>query len=78
MLPDLPANISLSAGKLEIVASTAVAMLESLMTLAMVMRNDPDRFRDIIERPPSRPDVNDEELRELFDRRADEASGASD
>ena len=54
MLPDLPRNITLEPGRLEIRAETAVQMLESLATLAMVMRNDLDRFQAVIEPPISR------------------------
>jgi hypothetical protein len=49
MLPDLPANITLEPGRLEIRAGSAVAMLESLVALAMVMTNDLERFRQTIE-----------------------------
>ena len=49
MLPDLPANITLEPGRLEIRAETAEAMLESLVALAMVMQNDLGRFRAAIE-----------------------------
>ena len=54
MLPDLPANIVLSPGRLEIAAPTAMKMLESLVALAMVMQNDLGRFRDVIE-PQQQP-----------------------
>ena len=53
MLPDLPPNITLEAGRLEIRAETAVEMLESLATLALIIQNDLDRFRAIIEPPVS-------------------------
>ena len=49
MLPDLPANITLEPGRLEIQAETAEAMLESLVALAMVMTNDLERFQRAIE-----------------------------
>ncbi len=49
MLPDLPANITLEAGRLEVRSETAEGMLESLMALAMVMTNDLGRFRDVVE-----------------------------
>ena len=39
-LDDLPPNVSLSTGRLEITAPTALEMLESLFTLALVMQND--------------------------------------
>lgn len=45
MLTDLPPNITLEPGRLEIRAESAEAMLESLVTLAMVMTNDLERFR---------------------------------
>ena len=48
-LPDLPANITLAPGRLEIVAPSAVAMLESLVALAMVMQNDLERFREVVD-----------------------------
>ena len=48
-LPDLPINITLAPGRLEIRADSAVAMLESLVALALVMQNDLERFREIVE-----------------------------
>ena len=45
MLPDLPPNITLEPGRLEIRAQTAEGLLESLVALAMVMTNDLERFR---------------------------------
>lgn len=68
MLPDLPANVTLEAGRLEVRADTAVAMLESLLTLALVMQNDLDRFRDVIEPLPEIPEVSEGELQRLFER----------
>ena len=68
MLPDLPANISLATGRLEIQATTAEGMLESLVTLAMVMQNDLDRFREAIEPPTAVPEADDDDLREMFER----------
>ena len=49
MLPDLPPNILLEPGRLEIRAETAESMLESLVALAMVMTNDLERFRSAVE-----------------------------
>lgn len=64
MLPDLPPNIILSPGRLEVSAPTAMRMLESLVALAMVMQNDLERFQEVIEpqRQPSQP--SSEELHE--------------
>ena len=71
-LPDLPTNITLEPGRLEIRADTAVAMLESLLTLAMIMQNDLDRFAVAIEPLPATAEVsNDEELRRFMGRLRD-------
>jgi hypothetical protein len=73
-LPDLPASISLAPGRIEITSPTAEGMLESLLALAMVMQNDLDRFREVIE-PPVVPTETDQELRALLGRfRADTRS----
>lgn len=61
-LPDLPANISLAPGRIEITADTAVDMLESLFALAMVMQNDLDHFQAVIELPPV-PETADDQIR---------------
>ena len=45
MMPDLPHNVTLEPGRLEIRAGTAVEMLERLVALAMITTNDLDRFR---------------------------------
>lgn len=65
-LPDLPANVHLSPGRITIQADTAVAMLESLLALALVMQNDLDRFRERIEPPARPPHIDDGELHEWF------------
>jgi len=66
MLRDLPENIRLSAGRLEITASSAVAMLESLALLAQAMQNDLEQVRSILEPPVFPPHVEDEELQEFL------------
>ena len=80
MLEDLPPNVTLATGRLEITAPTAVAMLESLVTLALVMQNDLERFRAVIEHLPAPPEIGDQELEEMFTRlreRADAKTRAS-
>ena len=63
MLPELPLNITLEAGRLEIRAKTAVAMLESLVTLAMILQNDLDRFQAVLEPlPDPKPDREVQEM----------------
>ena len=65
MLPDLPANVVLSPGRIEITADTAVGMVESLFSLALVMQNDLDRWQKAIEPPPA-PAAVDEELKSFL------------
>lgn len=73
MMPDLPPNIILGPGRLEIMAETAEAMLESLMVLALTMQNDLNRFAAALEPPRDPRPVEDEDMRKLLDRlRADE------
>ncbi len=61
MLPELPPNVRLAPGRIEITAPTAEQMAASLLALALVMQND-DRWQDLIEPAPSPPPVEDEEL----------------
>ena len=68
MLEDLPHNVTLTTGRLEITAPTAVAILESLVTLALIMQNDLDRFRAVLEPPPAPPEIGDQELEQMFGR----------
>ena len=65
MLPDLPANVSLSPGRIEITANSAIGMVESLYALAMVMQNDLDRWQKAIEPPPESAAM-DEELKNFL------------
>ena len=67
MLPDLPANVVLAPGRLEITSGTAVGMLESLIALALVMQNDLDRFQSVIE-PERAAQVEDDDLRAMIGR----------
>ena len=67
MLPDLPANITLEPGRLEIRTGTPETMLESLVALAMVIQNDLDRFQAVIEPTVCRA-VEDHELGGLISR----------
>ena len=63
MLRDLPAHISLSPGRLEITADSAVAMLESLALLAQAMQNDLAQVQTVLEPPAKPPYVEDDDLR---------------
>lgn len=63
MLPDLPSNITIEPGRLEIRVTTAISMLESLVTLATIMGNDLHRFQQAVE---VRNPVQDEELQTML------------
>lgn len=63
LLPDLPGNVTLEPGRIEIRADSAEAMFESLFTLALVMQNDLDRWSRVIETPREKPDHIDKDLR---------------
>jgi hypothetical protein len=63
VLRDLPANISLSPGRLEITADSTVGMLESLALLAQAMQNDLAQVQAILEPPVAPPHVEDDDLR---------------
>ena len=65
MLPDLPRNVTLSPGRIEITAPTAAGMVEALMTLALVMQNDLERWQRLIE-PPPEPAAVDEDLKRFL------------
>ena len=65
-LRDLPPNILISFGKLEIQAESAEAMLESLAVLAQAMQNDPERIHAIFDPPPPTQNIGDEDLKHLF------------
>lgn len=66
MMPDLPHNITIEPGRIEVRAATAEAMLEELVTLAMIMQNDLDRFRAAVE--VTIPSHEDAELSALLGR----------
>ncbi len=63
MLKDLPAQISLSPGRLEITADSAVSMLESLTLLAQAMQNDLAQVQAVLEPPAKPPYIEDDDLR---------------
>ena len=62
MMRDLPENIRLSAGRLEITADSAVAMLECLALLAQAMQNDLEQVRFALEPPASPPVTANEDI----------------
>jgi hypothetical protein len=66
MLRDLPVNIRLAPGRLEINAPTTEAMLESLALLAQAMGNDLSSVQDALE-PPAPFRVEDDDLRSFLD-----------
>ncbi len=66
MVCDLPENIHLSVGRLEILADSAASMLESLAILAQAMQNDLTHFERLIDPVPLENGSVDEELKEMF------------
>jgi hypothetical protein len=65
-LRDLPANVSLTFGKLEIRAESAIAMLECPSLLAQAMQNDPEQINTIFDHPPPPPVIEDDDLKQLL------------
>ena len=51
MLPDLPSNVTLAPGRIEITAGSPSGLVEALATLAMVMQNDFDRWERAVASP---------------------------
>ena len=66
MLRDLPANISLAPGRLEITADSAIGIIESLAILAQAMQNDLPQIQEALEPPVPLPHVEDDALREFL------------
>ena len=64
MLPELPRNVRLTPGRIEILAPTAEQIAESLLALALVMQND-DRWRELVEPTASPVPVKDDEDDEI-------------
>ena len=60
MLPELPRNVRLTPGRIEILAPTAGRMAESLLALALVMQND-ERWQELVEPTASPVPVEDDE-----------------
>jgi hypothetical protein len=63
---DLPKNIRLSTGRLEIIADSAVTMLESLALLAQAMQNDLETVRFVLEPLEVHSVVADADLQSLL------------
>ena len=66
MIRDLPANISLLPGKLEITADSAYEMLENLAVLARALQNDMLTLEAIFATLATPPPVDDDEFRTFF------------
>jgi hypothetical protein len=74
---DLPGNISLSKGRLEIKAESTNSMLESLALLAQAMQNDLAEVQAIIEPPVAPPPVDDNAIQSFLSRLRTESSDIS-
>ena len=74
MMIDLPSNIEITPGRIFITASSAVAALESLCALALIMQNDLGRFQDAIEPAPAPPPVDEAGWERFFTHVRNDAS----
>lgn len=63
---DLPANIRLSSGRLEITANSAEGIIEGLLLLAQVMQNDLLKVQNLLEPPSVPPSIEDDDLKALL------------
>jgi hypothetical protein len=74
MAKDLPSNIEVSAGSLRIRGADAMEIVRSLHLVAQALQNDLDTMQSLLDPPVPRPQVDDSEIRSMFERlRADEA-----
>ena len=74
---DLPGNISLSKGRLEITAESTTSLLESLALLAQAMQNDLAQVQDMIEPPVAPPPVDDDAMQAFLAKLRTERSNSS-
>jgi hypothetical protein len=75
MAKDLPENIELSAGFLAIHGKNATDIVRSLHLIAQALQNDLDTMQSLLDPPIPQPQVDDTEIRSMFDRlRAEEAA----
>jgi hypothetical protein len=79
MAKDLPPQIMLSPGRLEICGVDGAEILKRLVLLAQAMQNDLRTITEMLDPPPAPVQVEDDELKALFDdlRRREEAWKAS-
>ena len=66
MIRDLPMEISLSPGRLEISGKDAEEIFGRLLLLAQAVQNDMDTAAQMLNPPPVERPVEDDDLRELF------------
>jgi hypothetical protein len=66
MLRDLPPEITIDHGRLEIVGDNAEEVLSRLLLLAQAIQNDMDTVTEKLDPAPLPRVVNDDELRDLF------------
>jgi hypothetical protein len=74
MARDLPSNIQFSAGSLLIRGGDAMEIVRCLHLIAQAFQNDLDTMQSLLDPPAPQPQVDDQEIRSMFERlRADEA-----
>jgi hypothetical protein len=66
MVRDLPSEIRLEPGRLEITGKNALEIFERLLLLAQAVQNDLDTAAQIFDPPPATASVENDELHELF------------
>jgi hypothetical protein len=66
MVRELPPEITLESGRLEIVGRNAREIIERLLLLAQVLQNDLDTATASLDPPPSLPETQDDDLKALF------------
>jgi hypothetical protein len=68
MLRDLPEGISIAQGRIEIKGANAIEVIERLLALAMGLQNDYESFAQVLDPPPVPPQIEVDDLREMFAR----------
>jgi hypothetical protein len=75
MLRDVPEGISIAQGRIEITGGNAAEVTERLLALAMVMQNDFESVAQVLDPPSAPPQVDADDLREMFARLRQQEEG---
>ncbi|RZU29810.1 hypothetical protein [Edaphobacter modestus] len=66
MVRDLPPEITLEPGRIEICGANSVVLMERLLALALALQNDLDTAAQILDPPRHTPELIDNELSKMF------------